>query len=111
MKNLLTILSFVTVSLFSFVSFADSHDVITKISSNTTIETCEVIRGENLLIAVCKDEITWCVDDFCGTDPIFTTFGCQYFGEYGADDIASCILTMIDVACCGCISGYDQCEA
>jgi len=40
-----------------------------------------------------------------------TTFGCQYFGEYGPDDLATCILTMIDIMCCGCISGYDQCEA
>jgi len=38
-----------------------------------------------------------------------TRFGCQYFGEEGPDDLASCILTVIDIDCCGCISGYDQC--
>ena len=110
MKNLLKILSFVTVTLFSAISFADSRDVISKIASNTTTENCDVIRGENLLITMCKNEIAWCIDDFCGTDPYETTFGCQYFGEEGPDDLATCILTMIDVACCGCISGYDQCE-
>lgn len=111
MKKLITILSLAIISLFPITSIADSRDVIEKIASNTTQETCTVIRGEDLLISVCKNEISWCVGDFCGTDPYETTFGCQYFGEEGPDDLATCILTMIDIMCCGCISGYDQCEA
>jgi hypothetical protein len=110
MKKLITLLSLVIISFSPITSHADSRDVIEKIASNTTTEICDVIRGEDLLITVCENEISWCMNEFCGTDPYETTFGCQYFGEYGADDLATCILTMLDIMCCGCISGYDQCE-
>lgn len=110
MKNLFKLLPLAIVTLFPINSYADTEEVITKISQNVTVEKCTVVRGEDLLVTVCENEISWCVDGFCGTDPIPTTFGCQYFGEYGADDLATCILTMLDIMCCGCISGYDQCE-
>lgn len=75
---------------------------------------CRDIDGPGMSLSLCGNDLSWCTDlGECGevSDPLETTFGCQYFGEEGPDDLSSCILTVIDIMCCGCISGYDQCEA
>ena len=84
------------------------HDRVEKYAADLTVETgCTVITGHlnGFLLTVCDDQIAWCVDGWCGTDPYETTWGCQYFPEEGpADDIAVCILTALAIKCCACLS-------
>lgn len=71
---------------------------------------CMDIDGPGMSLSLCGDTLSWCTDDGdCGESSGHSW--CR--DDEGHADIDVCILTLVDYACCGCISGwggYDHCS-
>lgn len=67
-------------------------------------EDCAIAETADATMVLCGQEFAVCVGESC-IEMTETRWGCQYFAEEGADDLLTCMLTVADEACNGCISG------
>lgn len=70
-------------------------------------DVCVELEGQATAISLCGSDLAWCVDgDRCGYSE--TRWGCQYFGDWGT--LATCVVTVTNEACGGCLEGGDEGE-